>query len=89
MTASFITIVIKQPPDPRARQLMHDQLTHVISLYGGSVTRMSHEDEMTLCERLQERLPDDEIEQAREEVAALHAEQPRSPRKRVQGTFKA
>lgn len=89
MTAPFITMVIKQPSDPRARQLMHDQLTHVISLYGGSITGLSLEDEMTLCERLQERLPDYEVEQAREEVAALHAEQPRSSRKRVQGTFKA
>lgn len=89
MTASFITLVIKQPSDPRARQLMHNQLTHVISLYGGSVTGMSLEDEMTLCERLQERLPGDEVEKAREEVAALHAGQPRSSRKRVQGTLKA
>ena len=89
MTAPFITMVIKQPSDPRARQLMHDQLTHVIGLYGGGVARLSLEDELTLCERLQERLPDYEIEQARKEVAALHAEQPRHSRKRVQGTLKA
>lgn len=89
MTASFITLVIKQPSDPRARQLMHDQLTHVISLYGGSVSGMSLEDEMTLCERLQERLPDHEVEHAREEVAALHAEPPRRARKQGHGTLKA
>lgn len=89
MTAHFITMVIKQPSDPRARQLMRDQLTHVISLYGGSITGLSLEDEMTLCERLQERLPDHEVKQAREEVAALHAQQPRSSRKRVPGTLKA
>ena len=89
MTEYFITMVIKQPSDPRARQLMRDQLPHVISLYGGSVTGLSLEDEMTLCDWLQERLPDYEVEQAREEVAALHAEQPRSSWKRVQGTLKA
>ena len=89
MTASFITLVIKQPADPRARQLMHEQLNHVIRLYGGSISGMSLEDEMTLCERLQERLPDDEVEQAREEVTALHAEQPRGSRKRVQGALEA
>lgn len=89
MSAHFITLVIRQPSDPRARQLMRDQLTHVIGLYGGSVTGLSLEDEMTLCERLQERLPDHEVEQAREEVAALHAKQPCSSRKRAQETFKA
>lgn len=89
MTAPFITLVIKQPSDPRARQLMHDQLIHVIGLYGGGVARLSFEDEVTLCERLQERLPDYEVEQAREEVAALHAEQPRRSRKRARATSKA
>jgi hypothetical protein len=89
VTAHFITMVIKQPSDPRARQLMHNQLTHVIGLYGGGVARLSLEDEMTLCERLQERLPDHEVMQARKEVAALHAELSRKPRKRAEGALKA
>jgi len=69
---AYITLLIKQPKDPRARELMHDQITHVIGLYGGNVARTSLEDEMTLCELLQDRLPDHEIDDARKQVSAIH-----------------
>ncbi|SDG72049.1 hypothetical protein SAMN05216603_103169 [Pseudomonas benzenivorans] len=82
MKSPVLTMVIKQPKDPRARQLLYEQLTHVISLYGGSVTAMSHEDAVTLCERLAERLPDEEVEEARQEVAGMYPE-------REPGTLKA
>ncbi|VXC23493.1 conserved hypothetical protein [Pseudomonas sp. 8Z] len=79
---TYITLLIKQPEDPRARQLMHDQITHVIGLYGGNVAGMSPEDEMTLCELLQERLPDHEINDVRQQVSAIHTGQRRHGRRR-------
>lgn len=67
MKSPVFTLVVKQPKDPRARPLLYQQLTHVVSLYGGSVMAMSHEDAVALCERLAARLPDEEVEKARNE----------------------
>ncbi|VFS86502.1 dTDP-D-glucose 4,6-dehydratase [Pseudomonas aeruginosa] len=38
MTTHLITLVIKQPSDAQARQLMYQELLGLISRYGGEVT---------------------------------------------------
>ncbi|AKE72057.1 TPA: hypothetical protein ACGJ7L_000910 [Pseudomonas aeruginosa] len=73
MTTHLITLVIKQPSDAQARQLMYQELLGLISRYGGEVTSKALEDESTLCELLEQMLPDDEVEQARKQVLELHA----------------
>lgn len=50
MTTHLITLVIKQPSDAQARQLMYQELLGLISRYGGEVTSTALEDESTLCE---------------------------------------
>ncbi|MFK1348754.1 hypothetical protein [Pseudomonas aeruginosa] len=53
MTTHLITLVIKQPSDAQARQLMYQELLGLISRYGGEVTSKALEDESTLCELLE------------------------------------
>ncbi len=48
MTTHLITLVIKQPSDAQARQLMYQELLGLISRYGGEVTSTALEDESTL-----------------------------------------
>ncbi len=71
MTTHLITLVIKQPSDAQARQLMYQELLGLISRYGGEVTSKTLEDESTLCELLEQMLPDHEVEQARKQVLRL------------------
>lgn len=47
MTTHLITLVIKQPSDAQARQLMYQELLGLISRYGGEVTSTALEDEST------------------------------------------
>lgn len=47
MTTHLITLVIKQPSDAQARQLMYQELLGLISRYGGEVTSKALEDEST------------------------------------------
>jgi hypothetical protein len=65
---THITLVIKQPDDPRAGQLLLEQVTYVTKLYGGTVIARAPGDEVALCQRLKERLPE-EVERARQELA--------------------
>ncbi|MFJ3119625.1 hypothetical protein ACIPI6_24125 [Pseudomonas protegens] len=62
MSFPKLTLVIKQPNDPRAQQLLYEQVTHVVRLYGGSVIARVYEDEVTLHQRVTERLPPDEVD---------------------------
>ncbi|HIE1545933.1 TPA: hypothetical protein ACXJTW_005554 [Pseudomonas aeruginosa] len=80
MTTHLITLVIKQPSDAQARQLMYQELLGLISRYGGEVTSTALEDELTLCELLKQMLPDHEVEQARKQVLELHAKRRRPGR---------
>lgn len=80
MTTHLITLVIKQPSDAQARQLMYQELLGVISRYGGEVTSKDLEDESSLCELLEQMLPDHEVEQARKQVLELHAKRRRPGR---------
>ncbi|MGU1552452.1 hypothetical protein ACSERV_28050 [Pseudomonas aeruginosa] len=80
MTTHLITLVIKQPSDAQARQLMYQELLGLISRYGGEVTSKGLEDESTLCELQKQMLPDDEVEQARKQVLELHSKRRRPGR---------
>ena len=80
MTTHLITLVIKQPSDAQARQLMYQELLGLISRYGGEVTSTALEDESTLCELLEQMLHDHEVEQARKQVLELHAKRRRPGR---------
>lgn len=64
----LLTVVIRQPEDPRTCQLILEQVTYVVWLYGGRVIANAPGDEVALCQRLKERLPDD-VERARQELA--------------------
>ncbi|HBO2361963.1 TPA: hypothetical protein L4741_000007 [Pseudomonas aeruginosa] len=75
MTTHLITLVIKQPSDAQARQLMYQELLGLISRYGGEVTSTALEDEL-----LEQMLPDHEVEQARKQVLELHAKRRRPGR---------
>lgn len=87
MKHNVVTMVIRQPPDPRARELMQRQLSQVVGLYGGRVTDLSQEDEMLLCELLKARLPAKEVEEARKQVAELQASPTLLRRHRNAGTM--
>lgn len=80
MTTHLITLVIKQPSDAQAHQLMYQELLGLISRYGGEVTSTALEDKSTLCELLEQMLPDHEVEQARKQVLELHAKRRRPGR---------
>ncbi|HCI3234951.1 TPA: hypothetical protein NQK13_000802 [Pseudomonas aeruginosa] len=88
MTTHLITLVIKQPSDAQARQLMYQGLLDLISRYGGEVTSKALEDESTLCELLEQMLPDDEVEQARKQVLELHAKRRRPGRLQAPANLK-
>lgn len=70
MSSQMITMAIRQPEDPRTRQLLYEQVTYVVNLYGGRVTSTAQEDEITLRMKLTERLPAHILEEARQELAA-------------------
>ncbi|HCF2313418.1 TPA: hypothetical protein NIA49_006518 [Pseudomonas aeruginosa] len=88
MTTHLITLVIKQPSDAQARQLMYRELLGLISRYGGEVTSTALEDESTLCELLEQMLPDDEVEQARKQVLERHAKRRRPDRLQAPASLK-
>ncbi|WP_061289978.1 hypothetical protein [Azotobacter vinelandii] len=73
MNSRFLTLVIRQPEDFEARGELMTALQCLMASHGAEITGMSQEDEMTLCEFLQERLDPFKVEEARREVAALHA----------------
>ncbi|MCO2075317.1 hypothetical protein IPC264_23585 [Pseudomonas aeruginosa] len=88
MTTHLITLVIKQPSDAQARQLMYQELLGLISRYGSEVTSTALEDESTLCELLEQMLPDHEVEQARKQVLELHAKRRRPGRLQAPASLK-
>ena len=88
MTTHLITLVIKQPSDAQARQLMYQGLLDLISRYGGEVASKALEDESTLCGLLEQMLPDHEVEQARKQVLELHAKGRRSGRLQAPASLK-
>ncbi len=65
---THITLVIKQPADSRAGQLLFEQVSYVVKLYGGAVIARPPGDEVAVCQRLMERFPE-EVERARQELA--------------------
>ncbi|NNA99292.1 MULTISPECIES: hypothetical protein [Pseudomonas] len=64
-----LTVVIRQPEDPRTCQLILEQVTYVVWLYGGRVTSTEQGDAIALRLKLADRLPAHELTQARQELA--------------------
>ena len=80
MQTSPITLVIRQPSDERARQLLYQELLGLVSRYGGVVTSIALEDVTSLCELLEQKLTPEEVAQARLAVVAAHARNRRQTR---------
>ncbi|CAI8979558.1 4-oxalocrotonate tautomerase [Pseudomonas chlororaphis] len=74
MSPENLTMVIRQPKAPRARELLLEQVRHVVKLYGGRVTSTAHGDEISLSMKLADRLPTHEVEAARQELATQFPE---------------
>lgn len=68
MSFPMLTLVIKQPNDPYAQQLLYEQVTHVVRLYGGSVIARVCEDEATPCQKMTEPPLADEIALVRHDL---------------------
>ena len=79
MPPRTLTMVIRQPEDPRACQLLLEQVAHVVWLYGGRVTSTEHGDAIALRLKLAEKLPAHEAEQARQELANRFPKRIRQP----------
>jgi hypothetical protein len=63
-----LTVVIRQPEDPRTCQLILEQVTYVVWLYGGRVTSTEQGDAIAMCARLADRVPAYELAQAIQEL---------------------
>lgn len=68
MSFPMLTLVIKQPNDPRAQQLLYEQVTHVVRLYGGSVIARVCGDEVTPRQGMTEHLLEDEVALVRQDL---------------------
>lgn len=69
MSFPMLTLVIKQPNDPRAQQLLYEQVTHVVRLYGGSVIARVCGDEETQRQIMTEHPLADEVALVRQDLA--------------------
>ena len=63
-----LTVVIRQPEDSRTCQLILEQVTYVVWLYGGRVTSTEQGDAIAMRLKLADRLPAHDIAQARKEL---------------------
>ncbi len=63
-----LTVVIRQPEDPRTCQLILEQVTYVVWLYGGRVTSTEQGDAIAMRAKLADRMPAYELEQAIQEL---------------------
>ncbi|MBB6288721.1 hypothetical protein HDC32_003391 [Pseudomonas sp. JAI120] len=61
-----ITLVIRQPKDPRACQLMLEQMTYVARLYGGSVTSTEQGDAIAMRLLLADQISAPELRHSKE-----------------------
>ncbi|MCI1021478.1 hypothetical protein HWD96_04480 [Pseudomonas putida] len=64
------TLIISHPLHRPGREQMIEQVRHV-QLYGARLTGISELNEHAFAQRLAERLPVDQVEQARAEVDAM------------------
>lgn len=63
-----LTVVIRQPEDPRTCQLILEQVTYVVWLYGGRVTSTEQGDAIAMRAKLGDRMPAYELAQAIQEL---------------------
>ncbi len=69
--SAVFTVVISHPISRPGREELINQVRHVSELYGGKVTGVSQINEHAFALRLAERLPDEDVEQARREATAF------------------
>ncbi|NAT16472.1 hypothetical protein CU666_03075 [Pseudomonas syringae pv. actinidifoliorum] len=74
-TSNFVTYVIRMPTSTVSRATLTAELQESVTRNGGVITGTSMDDEMTLNERLEARLDDIDVQEARQEAAGLAAEQ--------------
>lgn len=63
-----LTVVIRQPEDPRTCQLILEQVTYVVWLYGGRVTSTEQGDAIAMREKLADRIPEHELALVKKEL---------------------
>jgi hypothetical protein len=63
-----LTVVIRQPEDPRTCQLILEQVRYVVWLYGGRVTSTEQGDAIAMRLKLADRLASHEISQVSQEL---------------------
>ncbi|VVM79448.1 hypothetical protein PS663_02241 [Pseudomonas fluorescens] len=63
-----LTVVIRQPEDPRTCQLILEQVRYVVWLYGGRVTSIEQGDAIAMRLKLADRLASHEISQVSREL---------------------
>jgi hypothetical protein len=67
----FTTYVIALPADAEARTRLLEALASTVADHRGQITAISLSDEISVCERLEEELPDWQVADIRREVEAL------------------
>ena len=63
-----LTVVIRQPEDPRTCQLILEQVRYVVWLYGGCVTSTEQGDAIAMRLKLADQLASHEISQVSQEL---------------------
>lgn len=63
-----LTVVIRQPEDPRTCQLILEQVTYVVRLYGGRVTSTEQGDAIAMREKLADRISAHELALLKQEL---------------------
>ncbi|MCP1652258.1 hypothetical protein [Pseudomonas nitroreducens] len=69
--SKFVTYVIQLPSEDSFRSAITQGIRTLVEGHGGAITGQSAEDEMTLAEMFEKRLDDFDIQEARDEAAAL------------------
>ncbi|MBS6036780.1 MULTISPECIES: hypothetical protein [unclassified Pseudomonas] len=65
------TLIISHPLHRPGREQMIEQVRHVSELYGARLIGISELNEHAFAQRMAERLPPDQVDQARAEVGAM------------------
>jgi hypothetical protein len=73
MASEYLTVVIRLPEDRQQRETIAQTLRVGESFHGGRITAMSLEDEITVIELLEAKLPASEVDEARAQAKRLHA----------------
>lgn len=71
--SKFVTYVIQLPSSNDSKAVINGGIRALVEANGGRITGQSAEDEMTLSEKFEARLPEWEVQEARDEAAAVAA----------------